>query len=100
MVKLVYNGSYLNKYTYDRIRDVKTNLRNAYNILEYLDIPNDFKYKTYLKGCDNELKRYYDRLDKLYNWLQKTNNQLNDCIDDLENDINKIEVTVIKSRNN
>ena len=98
MVKLAYNSNSLIKNTYYYIDEVKDNLSAANRILEDVSIPSSFKYKTYLRDTASEIEEYYKKIDKLLDWLKKSNRELSECINDLEDELDKIEVTAIKKR--
>ena len=51
-----------------------------------------------LRNKANDLEEYYKIIDRLLEWLKKTNRELSECIDDFGREIDSIEVIAIKKR--
>lgn len=98
MVKLIYNSNSLIKNTYYYIDEIKDDLISASRILKDVSIPTSFKYKCQLRNKANDLEEYYKIIDRLLEWLKKTNRELSECIDDFGREIDSIEVIAIKKR--
>lgn len=92
MAKIYFDESSLNRLVNVGLDNSINNLRKAIEISSMLYIPYDFKYRSYLKTLDDNLKLNLNSINGIYNTIKnssrtysKINNDINSEIRDIEN---------------
>ncbi len=77
MAKLDYDSNLLQNVVKPNLTDSITNLNQSLGVLNYLNIPSDFLYKSNLESIRNELSSIKSSLEKTEIWLTKSISKIN-----------------------
>ena len=92
MSKIYFDESSLNRLVNVGLDNSINNLRKAIEISSMLYIPYDFKYRSYLKSLDDNLKANLNSINNIYSTIKNSskvysniNNEVNSQVAGIEN---------------
>ena len=92
MAKICFDENSLNRLVNVGLDSSINNLRKAIEISSMLYIPYDFRYRSYLKSLDDNLKANLNSLNSIYNTIKSSSkvysnieNETNSQVSDIEN---------------
>lgn len=91
MTKIYLDEMTLKKYVYGNLENTISILKDGKNIAKSLNIPYDFKYRTYLKNLDDSIVQELNSLDAVYNIIKNHSSMYSKVNDDITSELDSIE---------
>lgn len=91
MVKIYYDEGNLNRLVNVGLDSSINNLRKAIEISSMLYIPHDFKYRSYLKSLDDNLKVTLNSVNGIYGTLKESSKVYSNISNSINSDVSGIE---------
>ena len=91
MAKIYFDESSLNRLVNVGLDSSINNLRKAIEISSMLYIPYDFKYRSYLKSLDDNLKVTLNSVSGIYNTIKNSSKVYSNIENEINSQVNGIE---------
>lgn len=100
MTKLYFDKNKLNNQITPYIKNGITKLNNATCIINRISIPSDFHYKTKTIISINNINTMTKELTKLNDWINSSQIEITQLMEEINNNINEVTITDIEERKN
>lgn len=100
MSKINFNETNINRLITPNLSSCMNNLSTAIRIVKNLNIPYDFKYRSYLKSLDENLQKDLNSINAIYNSVKEDLVTINRICERVEQSINGIDNISIPLRQN
>ena len=91
MAKIYYDERNLNRLVNVGLESSINNLRNAIETSSMLNVPYDFKYRSYLKSLDDNLKNNLSSINNIYSTLKNSSKVYSNISNSVNSDVSGIE---------
>lgn len=98
--KINFNETNINRLITPNLSSCMNNLSTAIRIVKNLNIPYDFKYRSYLKSLDENLQKDLNSISTIYNSVKEDLVTINRICERVEQSINGIDNISIPLRQN
>ena len=90
MSKIKFDYDSISRYVIPKLDSSISHINACKNTLQSMRIPNDFQYLSYLRNLNSSINSDSEKVSKIKNLINSSNDSFNKNINDFNLDINNI----------